>query len=65
MVQQVQGQYRINDTQKQDGDYGHKKDRAVLVNEKNVVFVFLTPDGHSCAIPHKRKHVNAGLLPPI
>jgi len=32
MVQQVQGQYRINDTQKQNTDYRHKKHRVVLVN---------------------------------
>jgi hypothetical protein len=65
VVQQVKRYDCINDTQKQDGDYGQKKHRAVLVNEKNVVSIFLTPDIYSCAIPHNRSHIDTGLFSPI
>ena len=65
MGQQVQGQYRIYDAQKQDADNGQKKNRVVLVNQKQMAFVLLPSNGGSVAIPHKRTQGNPGLLPPI
>jgi hypothetical protein len=64
MVQQEQS-YSASMTQKQNPDDGHKKYRAVLINQKYTTSIFLPSNVYSVAISHYHAHSDTGLLPPV